>query len=128
MEAGRADTNAMAFMGDAVYEVFVRRMLIERGITGANKLHRKAVAYVNAAAQAKALKAVFAGLDPDEQTMVRRARNHKTATKARHADPVTYKLSTAFEALIGYLYLDGREERAQQLMEAAVDVIRTEED
>ena len=124
MDPRNTDTNAMAFMGDAVYEVYIRRMLIRQGVRGAHRLHNKAVHFVNASAQARALRAISDELSEEEAIIVRRARNHRTATKAKHADPVTYKLSTAFEALLGYLYLSERPARAEHFMERAAILLR----
>lgn len=117
------NTTALAFMGDAVYEVYVRQRVVASGQPGADRLHRMAVRYVKAESQAKAVKALYEGLSPEEQTLTRRARNKKTATKAKNADPVEYKWATAFEALIGHLYLTGQRERMELLMEAAMDIV-----
>lgn len=127
MNVRHVDTNAMAFVGDAVYEVFVRDRIVKSGMTGAGKLHKKAVHFVNAYAQAGAIKKILADLPPEEQTLVKRARNHKSATKAKNVDPVTYKWSTAFEALIGYLHLHGQEARAEEIMSRAVAIIQGKE-
>ena len=75
-----------------------------------------------ASAQADIIKRLFDELTEEEQKLVKRARNRKTATKAKNADPVTYKWATAFEALIGYLYLAGDDERLEQLMKKAIEI------
>ena len=75
------------------------------------------------AAERKALRALADVLTETEADVVRRARNHKITSKPKNADPVTYKMATAFEALLGYLYLDGQEERLQAVMERAARVI-----
>jgi ribonuclease-3 family protein len=86
-------------------------------------MHREAVRYVKAAAQEQSLRALSDELTETEADVVRRARNHKITSKPKNADPVTYKMATAFEALLGYLYLDGQEERLQAVMERAARVI-----
>lgn len=118
------NTTALAFIGDAVYEVFIRKYVMERGPHNADMLHRKAVFYVCAEGQAKAVKSLIRDfLTEEEIAFVKRARNHKSVSKSRSAGPVAYKLATAFEALIGYLYLDGQQERLAGVMEEAVSRI-----
>lgn len=118
------NTTALAFIGDAVYEVFIRKYVMERGPHNADMLHRKAVFYVRAEGQAKAVKSLIRDfLTEEEIAFVKRARNHKSVSKSRSAGPVAYKLATAFEALMGYLYLDGQQERLAGVMEEAVSRI-----
>lgn len=118
------NTTALAFIGDAVYEVFIRKYVMERGPHNADMLHRKAVFYVRAEGQAKAVKSLIRDfLTEEEIAFVKRARNHKSVSKSRSAGPVAYKLATAFEALIGYLYLDGQQERLAGVLEEAVSRI-----
>lgn len=118
------NTTALAFIGDAVYEVFIRKHVMESGQKNADMLHRKAVFYVRAEGQAKAVKSLIRDfLTEEEIAFVKRARNHKSVSKSRSAGPVAYKLATAFEALIGYLYLDGQQERLAGVMEEAVSRI-----
>ena len=107
---------ALAFMGDAVYERFIRERILRSGKTGADKMHRAAVRYVKAAAQELSLREMLDDLTEDEQVVVHRARNHKITSKPKNADPLTYKMATAFEALLGYLYLSGQSERLAELM------------
>jgi len=118
-----ANTTALAFIGDAVYELFVRNLILERGWTNADKMHIIAVRYVRAESQAKALKGILNELSDEEKDLVRRARNRKSTSKPKNADPVEYKLATAFEALVGYLYLSGENERAEKVCHLAVAVI-----
>jgi ribonuclease-3 family protein len=117
------NTTVLAFMGDAIYEVYVRRKVIGTGQPAADKLHLMAVKYVKAESQAKAIKALYSNLSEEEQALARRARNRKTATKAKNADPVTYKWATAFEALIGHLYLAGETGRMEEIIGLAMDVV-----
>ncbi|MDO4176952.1 MAG: ribonuclease III domain-containing protein [Bacillota bacterium] len=126
------NSEALAYMGDAVYEQFVRERLLAEGLAKVNNLHRAATKYVKAPAQAKAIKTMMAvgtgkGTEPelseDEQRLVKRARNHRFNSKAKNADPVTYKWATAFEALVGYLYLSGEKKRLMQIMNRAVEII-----
>lgn len=121
------NTTALAFLGDAVYEVFIRKHVMETGQPRADKLHRAAVRYVCADGQARALKALMReeALTEEELRLVKRARNHRSGSKARSADAVTYKLATAFEALVGFLHLDGQEARLTEIMERAVKEIES---
>ena len=112
------NTTALAYMGDAVYELAVREEV--------NRLHHIATLYVRASAQAKIIKTIFDELDEKEQALVKRARNRKSATKAKNADPVTYKWATAFEALTGYLYLMENQDRLSWLMERAIGIVKDE--
>ena len=114
---------ALAFMGDAVYERFIRERILRSGKTGADKMHRAAVRYVKAAAQELSLREMLDDLTEDEQVVVHRARNHKITSKPKNADPLTYKMATAFEALLGYLYLSGQSERLTELMERAAQTV-----
>ena len=115
------NTTALAFLGDAVYEVYARKHVMETGTERADHLHRMAVKYVCADGQAKAVKSLMRDfLTEEEVKLVKRARNHKTTSKARSADPVTYKLATAFEALVGYLELNGDKERLEAVIAEAL--------
>ena len=114
--------DALAYMGDAVYEQYIREGLLSGGIQQANSLHRAATKYVKAQAQAQAVRGMFDELTEEEQRLVKRARNHKFKSKAKNADPVTYKWATGFEAFVGYLYLAGEEERLSWVMNRAVEI------
>lgn len=122
-EARQLNTDVLAYMGDAVYEMFVREFVLKSGRLRANSLHRSATHYVNAHAQADAVRGMLDELTEEEQRIVKRARNHKFHSKAKHADPLTYKWATGFEALIGYLYLAGEEQRLTRVMHRAVEII-----
>lgn len=123
----KSNTTNLAYIGDAVYEVYVRKRLFEGPFATTKILQQEAVRYVSAAGQAHAIKALYDSLTEDEQQLVRRARNHRSATKPKNADAITYKWATAFEALLGYLYLAGREERFLELAEAAWNILSEED-
>lgn len=116
------NTAALAYMGDAVYEQAVRESLIKSGLYDTNRLHREATYFVSAFAQASIIKEMFDELDEKEQALVKRARNRKSATKAKNTDIVTYKWATAFEALVGYLYLAEQNERLEWVIDRAVKI------
>lgn len=104
----------LAYLGDTIYDLYVRRRLVIAG--GRMKdLHRAAVSQVRASAQSEALTRIEHLLTEEEQSVVRRARNAKQHPP-KNADPGDYHRATAFEALLGYLYLTGREERLCELL------------
>ena len=124
---------ALAFIGDAVYEVWVREHVLESGSAHTDVLHRMAVNYVSAEGQAKVIKILMDGeLTDEELNLVKRARNHKASsskkTKAsrRGSNIITDKLATAFEALIGELYLEKNTERLEELIKRAFEIIEAE--
>ena len=118
------NTTTLAFLGDAIYETYVRLYIIGRMQAGADRLHRAAVKYVRAESQAEAVKQLLDSLSEEELSLVKRARNKRSATKPKNADPVSYKWATAFEALIGYLYLSGNKERMEEIINAAMESIK----
>ena len=126
-EPEKLNVLALAYMGDAVWEQFVRERVIS-ALPAANRadlLHKKGIHYVNANSQAKVIRQFLdeAILTDAESDIVRRARNHRTATKAKNADPVVYKWATGFEALLGFLYLSGDCERLSELMNLAAELL-----
>ncbi|MBQ6315885.1 MAG: Mini-ribonuclease 3 [Mogibacterium sp.] len=124
-ELSRINTTALAYLGDAVYEVIVREMILTRFPRDAGKAHKHAVHYVSAEGQAKAARALLAGefLSDDETALLKRARNHRTMSRPQHADPRDYKLATGFEALLGYLHLAGRDDRVSEIAQEAFRII-----
>ena len=115
----------LAYLGDTVYDLYVRSRLVQRG-GRMKQLHRQAVSVVCAHAQSEALRAIEERLTEEEQDVVRRARNCKQHPP-RNADPAEYHRATALEALIGYLYVQGRSERLEALVNAALDSVMDEE-
>jgi ribonuclease-3 family protein len=110
-------------MGDAIYEVYVRRYCLESGRTAADKLHRYSIRYVNAGAQAKVMRVVLDSLSSEDQLLVKRARNRKPKTVPKNADPVDYRLATAMEALMGHYYLADRTEELDAFVKRAIEII-----
>lgn len=120
---------ALAYMGDGVFETYVRYRLLAKGGVRPNKLHREATKYVSAKSQSKLLKKLQDQevLLPEEETIVRRGRNAKSGTIPKNTDRATYQDSTAFEALIGYLYITEKEERLNELVQLSFDIIEGKE-
>ena len=128
-EPRQMDALALAFLGDAVYELYIREHVLRRGLVRADRLHKECVRYVKASAQAHVMEVLLSehALTEDEEALARRAHNHKIATKPRNADPLEYKWATALEALIGYLRLSGREDRLAEIIEKAIELTEAAE-
>lgn len=115
----------MAYVGDTVHDLYVRSMLLSRGMA-VGKMHRQAVRMVSAGAQARMLACIESELTQEEADIARRGRNSQAKHAApRHADPADYAHATALEALWGYLYLSGQTQRLDELMKLALT--RTED-
>jgi len=117
IEAGLLAPLVLAYVGDAVYELYIRTKLVEKHPGKVHDLHQMAVKYVQAAGQAAVMHSWQGSLTAEEKRIVRRGRNAKSAVP-RHSDMADYRHSTGLEALIGYLYLTGREERLAELLES----------
>lgn len=109
---------ALAFEGDAVYSMYIRRHLIFQGQTKPNQLHRLATKYVSAKAQAMLITKMLEAqlLTEKEEEIYKRGRNASVHTKAKNTDIVTYKMSTGFEAILGYLHMTEQIERMEELI------------
>lgn len=118
----------LAYIGDAVYEVFVRTNLIKRGNIPVNELHRISKHYVSAAAQSGIAAKLESKLTEEELRVFKRGRNAKPGTVPKNADVGDYHRATGFEALIGYLYLKGCFERLYTLLSGISEVYDGEED
>lgn len=113
---------ALAYMGDAVYELYIRNYLVTKGITKVNNLQKEAIKYVSANSQANYLKLMIDNnfLDESEIEIIKRARNHKSHKCPKSTDVTTYRNATGLEALIGYLYLKNNHDRMNQIMKFIV--------
>ena len=110
----------LAYIGDGVYELFVRNKVIEQfPTTPPSKLHKLSSAHVKAHAQSNSMKAIEPILSEKELAIYKRGRNSKSATVPKNADVTDYRRATGFEALIGYLYLNKENERLVEIMELA---------
>ena len=112
---------ALAFVGDGVYELLVRAREVERTRLKPNRLHSGAVRFVSARGQFEALRYLEPMLTEAEKDLVRRGHNASKATVAKNASPEEYRASTGFECLLGYLYLEGKNDRIQELFDAVWD-------
>jgi len=109
----------LAYMGDAVFEVLVRQYLISQPNHKPHHLHREATRFVSAKAQRGILEKWAPILSEEEADIVRRGRNTKSGTPPKNADPADYRLATALECLVGYLYYTKQDGRLQELMAVA---------
>ncbi|MBB5181753.1 ribonuclease-3 family protein [Planomicrobium koreense] len=116
---------ALAYMGDAVYEQAVREHLLRSGRVKPNTLHRQATTFVSAKAQAMVLKRLTEEgfLTEDELAVMRRGRNAKSGSVPKNTDVQTYNFSTAFEAVLGWLYLKERQERTDEVIRYAIEIV-----
>lgn len=114
---------ALAYIGDAVYDLIVRTVLVERANRPVNELHRNTVRYVSAEAQAKIATALMERFTEEERAVYRRGRNAKPHTKAKNASMEAYLKATGFEAVLGYLYLRDEVERVLTLVREGVEAV-----
>lgn len=113
----------LAFVGDAIYEVFIRSYLVDLNRDmSVHKLHVKAISYVKAQAQSNFIKKLEPVLTEDEHTIYKRGRNTKSGTVPKNADLQEYRAATGFEALLGYLYLTEQNERLNELLNLVIEV------
>lgn len=112
---------ALAYIGDGVYEIFVRTYVVGKGNAPVNKLHKASRELVRAEAQAKIYRIIEPMLTEEEQEVLRRGRNAKSISTPKNADIRDYRHATGFEALIGFLYLDKQIDRVQELITVGID-------
>ena len=116
VEAREHSPLALAYLGDAVYELAIRTFVMNHGNTQVNKMHKKTAGLVKAEAQANFYKVLEEELTEEEKAVYRRGRNAKSVTMAKHATMKDYRMATGFEALMGYLYLTEQMERMAELL------------
>ena len=110
-----------AYIGDAVYEVVIRTMIVDEANRSANDLHKMSSEYAKASTQAKLAEILQEVFDEDELAIFKRGRNTKINSKAKNASFNDYKKATGFEAVIGYLYLEGKTERCLKLIKKGLE-------
>lgn len=114
---------ALAFMGDCVFEIIIRSVVVERGNRQAGGLHKTKTAVVNAKVQARMIEALMDELTEDERAVYKRGRNAKPHTVAKNASINDYRKATGLEALYGYLYLCGQEDRLLELTKKGLELV-----
>lgn len=116
----------LAYIGDAVFEIIVRTIIVEKGQRAANTLHKHTTKVVCAQAQAKMIEAVHDRLSEEEKDIYRRGRNTKTNSSAKNASLSDYKKATGFEALCGYLFLKNDTARVMRIVREALEAAHIE--
>lgn len=111
----------LAYIGDAIYDLVIRTVVVERANRPANELHHITVGYVSAGAQAKIAGALMEEFTEEEQSVYRRGRNSKPHTMAKNASAGDYLKATGFEAVLGYLYLNDRMDRVLELIKKGIE-------
>lgn len=111
----------LAYIGDAIYDVIIRTVVVERANRPANDLHRITVQYVSANAQSQIVQTLMEDMTGEEQAVYRRGKNSKPHTTAKNASVADYLKATGFEAVIGYLYLTGRMDRVLELVRLGIE-------
>lgn len=123
MEVVEINVLVLAYLGDTIYENYIRKYLIGKNISNVNDLQKASLNYVSAKSQARLLKRMLVEefLTEEEIKVVKRARNYKNSTHPKNCDVITYKLATGLESLIGYLDLSNKKERIDKIMEFIVE-------
>ena len=116
----------LAYIGDAIYDLIVRSVLVNRGNTAVNNLHKKASAIVKAQTQSDLAAAMMDDLTEEEKDVYRRGRNSKPHTKAKNATTIEYLEATGLEAVIGFLYLTGDMDRAVEIIKTGLERLQME--
>ena len=114
----------LAYIGDTIYESYIREYLIRKNINKkVNDLHKSAVKYVKAKAQATIMHELESELTEEELRIYKRGRNQKSHTSPKNADIIDYKHATGFEALVGYLHLGNEKERLEYIISKGINII-----
>lgn len=113
----------LAYIGDAIFDLIIRSVVVERGNEPANKLHHKTVRYVKAETQAVMIEALLTELTDEELSVYKRGRNAKSYTSAKNASIGDYRKATGLEALCGYLYLQGKTGRILELLQKGLHTL-----
>ena len=118
----------LAYIGDAVYELWVRRYLVSKGPHRVNELHREAIKYVNAATQSKLVALLEPVLNEKELAVLRKGRNAKSGRQPKNMDMIDYRRATGLEALVGYLYLLNQPARLEEIFLQLTQLVEKEND
>ena len=122
MQTQNINVLALAYLGDAIYEIYIREYLLNKNIVKVKELQEEAIKYVSAKSQSEFLKKIIENnfLNEEEIAMIKRARNHKSHKSPKGTNIITYKNSTGLEALIGYLHLNKKRNRIEEIMKYIV--------
>ncbi len=117
---------ALAYIGDGIFDIVIRTVVVGKGNTQANKLHNHTSNIVKAHTQALMIEALLEHLTPEENDVYRRGRNAKSPTMAKNATMSDYRKATGLEALMGYLYLQDRFDRVVELIKKGIEILNIE--
>jgi ribonuclease-3 family protein len=117
----------LAYIGDGIYEIVIRSIIVGHGNEQVNKLHKKSSQLVKAQTQAEMIRQLMDGLTDEELQIYKRGRNAKSYTSAKNADIADYRTATGFEALMGYLYMEGQSDRMLALIKKGLQAVEQEE-
>lgn len=112
----------LAFIGDAIYNVYIRTYLVSNSNTNTGKLHKKSILYVSAKAQSNIIDIIYDTLDDEEKIVYKRGRNTNINTVSKNVDVVSYKKATGYEALLGYLYLKNDISRLEKIINMSIKI------
>lgn len=126
IDLGTISMQTLAFIGDSVYNVYIRTYLASVSNVQTGKLHVKSIKYVRARGQAKTVDKLMDSLSEEEINIYKRGRNTNIHTVSKNVDVVEYKKSTGFEALIGYLYITKNTKRLEEIVKFSIDYINKE--
>ncbi len=126
LDLGTISMQTLAFIGDSVYNVYIRTYLASVSNLQTGKLHIKSIKYVSARGQAKTIDKLMDSLSEEEINIYKRGRNTNIHTVSKNVDVVEYKKSTGFEALIGYLYITQNTKRLEEIVKFSIDYINKE--
>ncbi len=118
---------ALAYIGDTVYDLFIRTKVLAKGNRHVTEMHKEAVSFVKAHSQSVSAYAIEEVLTEDELRVLKWGRNAKSNTIPKNADVTEYRMATGFETLVGYLYLSGEDERLSYLLNLSYDAVLNNE-
>ena len=116
----------LAYIGDCIYEIIIRTVVVERGNKSPQSLHKTVTKYVKAETQCELFRVLQDELSEEEMSVMRRGRNAKSFTTAKNASVSDYRKASGLEALFGFLYLSGRTDRAVMLLKKGLDLLEME--
>ena len=116
---------ALAYLGDAIYELIIRTTLVEKGLSHVDSLNKKASGYAKAPTQAKIFHLIEPDLSEEELAVFKRGRNAKSGSVAKSGTVAEYRIATGVEALMGYLYLNGNIDRILELVSKGISLLET---
>ncbi|CVI65687.1 Mini-ribonuclease 3 [Clostridiales bacterium CHKCI001] len=125
-EAALYSPLVLAYLGDCVYEIILRTVIVCRGNTSVNNLNKKVSYFAKATTQSKLVKQLMNEFTEEEKQIFKRGRNAKSVTIAKHASMTDYRMATGWEALVGYLYLKGEYERLVTLTKLGIQCLENE--